>query len=126
MIGTVGNLSRIALDTAIAERNWGPPMTVTPTAAMEPLPTARSAVETKLRSTLPSMIIGVYLSSSAADRLSIARGNRAWRCEVIVGLIRTTQRVAGMISCGGVRANPRRDSIGATFIRSPVRLRASA
>ncbi len=80
MIGTVGSFSRIAFDTAIAESNCGPPMTLTPTAATEPSPTARTAVETKSRSTLPSMIVDAYLPSSDADKLMIARGKRAWRC----------------------------------------------
>ena len=45
MIGTVGSLSRIAFDTAIAEHNCGPPITVTPTAATDPSPMARKAVD---------------------------------------------------------------------------------
>ena len=75
MIGTVGNFSRMAFDTAIAESNCGPPMTVTPTAATEPSPMARKAVETKSRSTLPSMIVDGYLPSSAADKLRSREGS---------------------------------------------------
>src|ERR1700678_278006 len=87
MMGTSGAFSRIALDTAIAERNCGPPITVTPTAETCPSLTARTAVETKSRSTLPSMIVGLYLPSSAADRRIIASGKRALRFDVIVGLM---------------------------------------
>src|ERR1700722_15724806 len=37
------------------------------------------------------MIVVSYLPSSAADKLMTARGNRAWRCEVIVGLMSRTR-----------------------------------
>ena len=71
-------------------------MTVTPTAAKDSAPMARSAVETKSRSTFPSMMTGSYLPSSAADRLNTASGKRAWRCEVIVGLMSRTRGKALM------------------------------
>src|SRR5580692_7702780 len=87
MIGTSGAFSRIAFDTAIAERNCGPPMTVMPTAATGPSPTVRTTVETKSRSILPSMIVDWYLPSSAADKLIIASGKRACFVFVIVGLM---------------------------------------
>ncbi len=75
MIGSAGSFSRIAFDTAMAERSCGPPMTVTPTAPTDPSLTLRTAVATKSRSTLPSMIVDAYLPSSAADKLRTARGN---------------------------------------------------
>src|SRR6266404_4480792 len=104
MMGTVGRLSRIAFDTAIAESNCGPPMTLTPTAPTEPSLTARTAVEMKSRSTLPSMIVDGCLPSSDADRLRIARGNRAWRCDVIVGLMSRTRGEAVMVTSEPARA----------------------
>ena len=77
MIGSVGSFSRIAFDTAIAERNWGPPMTVMATAPTVPSLTVRKAVAMKSRSTLPSMIVEAYLPSIDADKLNTASGARA-------------------------------------------------
>ena len=56
----------------------------------------RSAVAVKSRSMLPSMMLESYLPSSAADRFRTARGNRALRREVIVGLINSMCRVGLM------------------------------
>src|SRR5512138_2385531 len=56
MIGRCGARSRIALESAMAVGNCGPPMTVTPTAVYDSSAMARSAVFTKSRSTLPSMM----------------------------------------------------------------------
>src|ERR1700679_1021610 len=66
-------------------------MTVTPTAATGPSPTARTAVETKSRSILPSMIVDWYLPSSATDNLIIPSGKRACFVFVIVGWMSRTR-----------------------------------
>src|ERR1700736_6852230 len=99
MIGIDGNRARMACDTSIAVRNCGPPITLTPTASMCPVSNVRTAVETKSRSTLPSIMLVAYLSSRAAERLSTANGNRALRRLVIVGLIRRIWGGLFMTSC---------------------------
>src|ERR1700677_827145 len=119
-MGTEGCLARMAFDTSIAESSCGPPMTVTPTAATEPSLTWRTAVETKSRSTLPSMIVDVYLPSSAADKLRIARGKRAWRCEVIVGLMSRTRCETVIIP-----SEPGQPGVSAAFHRLEPRSRIS-
>src|SRR3546814_793954 len=80
----------MARDTAIAGASCGPPMTVMPTRSNRSLSSARKVAVMKSRSTLPSMIwlAAAMVRSSAADRCSRARGNRALPREVMVGLIR--------------------------------------
>src|SRR5216684_2554162 len=89
MIGIAGALSRMAFETAIAARSCGPPMIVTPTAPTRVSLMVRSTVAMKSRSMLPSMMVDEYLPSSAMDRLRTAKGNRALRRAVIVGLMRS-------------------------------------
>src|SRR3546814_4600484 len=99
----------MARDTAIAGASCGPPMTVMPTRSNRSLSSARKVAVMKSRSTLPSMIWleAAMVRSSAADRCSRARGNRAFRREVMVGLISRMRGRWGMRRPSGWLASSR-------------------